>query len=328
MKISVNNQNPILALLMLMVIVATGYLRFGLAPYDNEYFGGRVVPVVAGYLSDIEAAWGAWSLVAAAAMCVAAGMVIGQMGGRFGIYPSKSFMSMPIFGILACGIFISADVLASSLSALLAAMSLRYMCRGYIRDGDLTSMLYAGLCTGSMLLVSTSGAVYVVAALAAVFILSFSSRELLVLFAAMVLPAALCGYVEWLSGREFLGPVAQFAEALCSDSLVMTFGNNAVGALALCGVAGLVFLCAVLRFFADRYVVPVKQRGVFIYNIVLVALSLLAMALPSSSVGDFAVAAVPMSMLMPLLFIRNGVRHSDELYLLMWALYVIHLFYY
>lgn len=328
MKISVERQTPAVALTTLIVIVAASYVRFVAAPFGNELFGSGTMPLLADYLSALSASHRVASVVAAALMTIVAGMLIGQMGSRFRLYPVQTFLSMPIFGFVACGIFISSDVLSSSLTLLLAAMSLKYICRGYLRERDLSAMLYAGLCIGCMLMVSIWGAVYVAAAVSAIFIFSLSARELLVLVLSVLFPPLVCCYAVWALGGDFLLPLLRFREALFAESGVETFGHDAVCALLLCGVAGFTFVCSTVHFLANRFMVSVKSRGILIYNVVLSLYSVAMFALPSSTPADFGVAAVPMSTLMPVLFIREGERLSVILYLSLWVAFILHLLYY
>ena len=328
MNIRVERQTPVMALVTLTAIVVAACVRYAVSPFDNETVSASTLPPLAEWLSAVSGPYRVWSVAAAGVLTVAAGMIVGQTGSRFGLYPSQTFLSMPLFGFVACGIFISHDVLAASLATLLSAMALKYMCRGSLRERDLSAMLYAGLCIGSVVLLSAAGAVYVAGALLAVFVLSFSARELLVLFAAMVLPVALCCYAVWALGGEFATPLMQIREVLFSASGVAAFGSDAVCALLLCGVVGFTFVCSAVLFMANRFMVPLKSRGILIYNLVLSLLSLAMFALPSSTPADFGMAAVPMATIMPVLFIREGGRLPAIIYLLLAALFILHLLYY
>lgn len=317
-----------MALITLVAIAAVGYMRFTVAPFDNETVSARILPPLAGYLSMLSSACPKVCVCLSWLFTIVAGMYIGQMGSRFRLYPTLSFISMPMFGFMACGIFISCDVLSSAFASLMATLALRFICRGYLRERDLSSMLYAGICTGLLLLVSTYGAVYLFAALSALFILSFSAREILVLLIAITLPPLLFCYTEWAFGGDFLSPLTQIESALLTDSGIDSFGNDAVCALLLCGLLGFVFVCSAVHFLMNRFMISLKSRGILIYNIVLSMLSIAMFALPCSTPADFAVAAVPLSTVMPVLFIREGERLSAVLYLSLWVVFILHLFYY
>ncbi|MCH5330547.1 MAG: hypothetical protein J1E04_06225 [Alistipes sp.] len=328
MKIAVEKQTPVTALATLIAIVAASYTRYGTAPFENEEVSARVVPPLAEYLSAFGASHPVVSIIAAAIMTIAAGMIIGIMVSRFNIYPTQTFISMPLYGVVACGIFISRDALSAALSSLLAAMAVRYLVCGYLRERDLSSMLYSGLAVGTMLLVSPSGAAYAVAVMIAVFVLSFSARELLVLMTAAVFPPAVFCYAVWAFGGEFAAPAIRIREALISESGVATFGNDAVAALVLCGLTAFTFVSSAVLFQANRFMVSVKSRGILIYILLLSLLSAAMMFLPSSTPAALAVAAVPMSMIMPVVFIREGERLSAILYLSSAVVFVLHLLYY
>lgn len=328
MNISVEKQTPVMAVVSFAVIVAAAYLRFAVAPYDNETAGAWVLPTAGEYISQVAATYPVWSIVISAALTFAAGIFVVQTGNRFALYPSQTFLSLPLFGFAACGIFISADTLVASLSTFLAAMTLWFICRGYLRERDLSAMLYAGLSIGVMVLVSKSGAVYVAAALSAIFILSFSARELFVLFVAMLLPPALCCYGVWALGGDFIDPVMQFREALIGRSPVGVFGDNAVGALVMCGLLGFVLFFSSMMFLANRFMVSVKSRGILMFGMALACLSVLMTILPSATPAEFAVAAVPVSVILPVWFMREERRFTAILYLSLWIVFALHLFYY
>ena len=327
MRISVEKQTPAMALTAMIVIIVLSSVRHALSPFGNELAGARVVPMVAEYLSAAERAWPITCIAVSALLLTAAGVVVGRIVGRFRLYPVQTFLTMPLFGFVSCGIFISGDMLAASLTSLLGALALNYVCRGYLRERDLSAMLYAGLCIGTMMLISTSGAVYVAAALLAVFILSFSTRELFILLTAIALPVGVNCYAEWALGGDFLTPVLRFRDALLADSGVSSFGDDAVCALVLCGLLGFALVSSTMLFLANRFMVSLKSRGILIYNVVLWLLSVAMFALPSSTPADFAVAAVPMSVIMPVVFIRERERLSAILYLSLWAVFMLHLMY-
>ena len=328
MKVSVDKQTPVAALAMLTAIATASYVRYAVAPYDNEMTGAHQLPPLAGWLRETMVSLPVLSVVSAVVMTVIAGMLIGQMSGRFNIHPSQTFLSMPLYGFMACGIFISGDAVSAAASSLLAAMALKYVCRGYLRERDLSAMLYAGLSIGTMLLVSVSGVVYVIGALSAIFILSFSARELFVLLTAMILPPLFCCYAVWALGGDFFSPLIEVRAALFAESGVDTFGNDAVAALTLCGLSVFVYVCSTVLFLSNRFMVSIKSRGILIYNIVLSLLSLAMFALPSSTPAAFSVAAVPMAIIMPVLFVREEERLSAVLYLSLWVVFILHLLYY
>ena len=328
MKISVEKQTPVAALTTLIVIAAASYVRYAAIPFENERAVAEVLPPLAERFSVLSGSYPIAGVIVAFLLTVFTGMIIGQMGSRFGLYPAQTFLSMPLFGFVACGIFISGDVLSASLTSLLAALAIKYVSRGYLRERDLSSMLYAGLCIGCMLLLSASGVVYAVAAMSAIFILRFSTREMFVLLFAIVFPPAVCCYAVWAFGGEFLSSLIQIREALTAESGADAFGNDAVCALVLCGLCGFTFICSTVLFLANRFMVSIKSRGILIFNIVLSLLSAAIFVLPSSSPSCFAAAAVPMSTIMPVLFIREGERLSVILYLSLWVVFILHLLYY
>lgn len=317
-----------MALTALIAIVAASYVRFAVAPFDNELSTAGIVPPLAEYLSELEAACPIVSLAVSALMTVFTGMIIGQTGGRFRLYSTQTFIAMPLFGLVACGIFIPCDTLSASLSALLASLTLKYLCRGYWRERDLSSMLYAGLSTGLLMLTSVAGVAYLLGAVLAIFILSFSTRELFVLIVAVMLAPALCCYAVWAMGGDFLAPLFRIWDSVSVEAGGEAFGCDAVCALTLCGLVMFVYVSSSALFLANRFMVAIKARAILSYNIVLSMLCVALFALPSATVSCLAVAAVPMSAIMPVFFIRERENLSAWIYVSLWIVFVLHLLYY
>ena len=325
MKISIARHSPVTALTTMTLLTVAAYARFALMPYENERAVAAVKVPVAEWLSMFGESFPVWSLAAAALVTVITGCVVGRMCSRLRLYPTQCFMAMPLYAVAACGVFISSDPLAASLMSLLAALMLNNLGRGYLKGQDLASMLYAGLCIGSMTMLSAPAGVACVAlALLAIPMLSLSFREMMVLiFSTVLAPAAVC-YGVWAFGGEFAGPVMRFAESLVEPSGVAVFGDDAVMALVLCGLLGYTAVCGAVLFFANRFAVALKSRGIHIYIIAAGAVLSSVCALPSATPAMLGVVAVPLSMIMPVMFMNTGERSSLLLYLSLLAAFGAH----
>lgn len=324
---SVARQTPVSALLTMTVITAAGYIRYAVAPFGNEITGAPCESPVAEWLSGFEAGWPALSLILAALTTIAAGTVIGRMCSYFRLYSTQCFLAMPLYALLACGIFVSNSPLPAALASLSTALALNYLGRGYMRGEDLTSALYAGLCIGAVPLLSApAGLLCISITLLAVSMLSLSVREMIVMiFAILLLPALVC-YGAWATGGEFAAPLYDIKMALLSHSGADILGDDSVAALTICGLAGYAVFCSVTLFFANRFVLALKSRRLYIYILVTAVISVAICAIPSSGPAMLGIAAVPLAAVMPTVFVRADNRAATALYIAIVVAFIIHLF--
>lgn len=317
-------QSSISALAMLAFMAVVFGVRFALAPFCCEMqMPGTQAPLAA-LLATLRTAAPAWSLAAATVTTIVAGSVVGRMCIRLKIYATRCFLPMPFYAAVACGIFMSANPLAAALASLMAAVAVNSLCNGYLKENNLTMMLYAGLCTGLLPMLDAAALPFAAVLLAAIPIFSFSPREITVLLASMLLvPAATC-YVGWLCGGEFLQPLYTLAEAFIAPSGIETFGHDAAAALTLCGLVVYAALGSMVIFATDKFSIATKSRRILIYIMILTLASAALFLMPSSSPSLFAVAAVPFSAVMPVFFIKIGERSATLLYGAILLMLIIH----
>lgn len=314
-------------MITLAAVAAICFVRFATAPFDNEAAAAVQAPL-ARILGSFASAWPVTAVIMAAAVAVAAGAVVGHMCTTLEIYSVKSFLPMPLYGVLACGIFISSNPLAASAASLMTALALMYLCYGYLSDRSLPMMLYAGLSLGTIPLLESAATPWVVfAVVAAIPIFALSLREITVLTAALLfMPVAVC-YISWACGGEFSEPLATLLAGIAEPSGIDTFGRDAAAALALCGVAAFIMCGSVFVFIDNRFAVAAKPRRILIYILLLATTCAVLLFLPSSTPALFAVAAVPASAVMPILFTRLGGKDAVRLYILLFATLLLHLFF-
>ena len=211
-------------------------------------------------------------------------------------------------------------------TALTAALALRYLSGAYVRGMDMSKLMYAGVCVGLVPMLYAPAVYVLPLAVIAVMMFGFSLREILVLFAGILLgPLAIC-YLTWFFGGEFVAPVDMFVDALTCQSGYTLGGSDSVVALAAVGVYSFVMLCSAAMFLADKHSVGVKPRGILMFNIVSFVLACAAFLLPSATVGLFAFAALPAAVIMPIMFLRMRETLSLALYSLIVLVFFLHLF--
>lgn len=76
-------------------------------------------------------------------------------------------------------------------------------------------------------------------------------------------------------------------------------------------------MCAVTLVISDKYSLKVKSRVAMRFNGLLLILLVAMFFLPSVTATQFALIAVPASMMLPLIFVRMGVGFTETLYRLL-----------
>ena len=76
-------------------------------------------------------------------------------------------------------------------------------------------------------------------------------------------------------------------------------------------------MCAVTLVISDKYSLKVKSRVAMRFNGLLLILLVAMFFLPSVTATQFALLAVPASMMLPLIFVRMGVGFTETLYRLL-----------
>jgi len=85
----------------------------------------------------------------------------------------------------------------------------------------------------------------------------------------------------------------------------------------LLGVLLVMAMCAVTLIISDKYSLKVKARVAMRFNALMLLLLVGMFLLPSCTATQFALLAVPASMMLPLIFVRMGVGFTETLYRLL-----------
>jgi len=325
MNYSVVRQAPVTALLTLAAVTAVAFVRFSLSPFNDEFITGAPAPLAI-FVDRWQAAHPSWGIALSALIAILTGMTVGLMGAKFGLYPTQCIFSVPLYGLAACGIFISENSLSAAIASFFAASALRHLCGGYFRGQNLTAMLYAGLCTGAIPMFCGAGTIYVPATVIAMYLFALSVREIIVLSGGILfVPLTVC-YVSWAFGGDFLAPLQRLADALIVPSGYTVWGSDAVAALVMIGTFAFAVFCSIALFPSNKYSIATKSRSILVYIIILCILSCAIFLLPSVDVAFFALAAIPAALVMPMIFLKAGDSAALMLYILIISAFAAHLF--
>ena len=237
------------------------------------------------------------------------GILCGRLAVRYGLYPVSSTLTIPLYGLVACGILLGREYLTESVTAFILLLSTQSFFGAVFRASfflGLLPLLYAPLLPLPLLI------------LAAAFCFRRTLREVFVSLCGVILPFLAVCYVAWGQGANPVDIPVGLWHSFVSDSGYRIFANTPPLVPAILGIVLFIVLCAVFFGLISFRAISIKARGMLTYTILLFTVTGSLMAVPSVTPGLLAVAAVPAALLMPLTFIRIQRTVGTLLYLVLY----------
>lgn len=268
-------------------------------------------------LQNLQAKIPTLSAVVWALAAMFTGLSVGRYAAKYNIYPAYTLMAIPVLGVMATAVMVSGDFLVSSVAMLLMLHATKYLHRGIMRSKSFGDLSLSMLCYGAIPLVFAPAAIlYVVLPLLAL-VVHHSWREWVVTVSSLIFPPLAVCYWSWCAGEEFTTPIEQIYTATLAESEFHLFSTLNPASIILLGVIIMMVLCAVSLIISDRYSLKVNSRAVMRFNSLLLLSCMAMFLLPSCTATIFAIIALPVAMLVPLIFVRLGIGFTETLYRLM-----------
>lgn len=265
--------------------------------------------------------WGVWLLCHSVVA-----LTLGRMAIRHNLYAGSSLLAVPLYGVAACGIFVGDNYLASALAALILARAMRNFCVA-CRNGYAFSALFRGaLYLGLLPLITLSAWPLLMMLPLITFLFKRTLREWIVALTGLVLPFGALLYIHWAVTAERWVPLERMSQGLAVDSGISLFADASILLVVQLVVMLAAVLWALFYYLSDIYVATSKVRAILTAHLWLLVLCFASLALPGASVGNLALLAIPMAILLPFLFVRLKRSWANCLYALMLLLAVVRLF--
>ena len=304
MKFDIARQPLVPAFLTLFALAATAVCHLGGYPLPT---GGGVpgeFPLLGGLLHQFQASHPVWARLAAGFMLLFTGMCIGRIAIRYNLYTVGSCLPIPLYAIVACGIFTGENYLTGFAAAMLLALAAKNYCRAFSNGYSFDAIFRASLYLGLLPLVYAPGTPLLLLLPLAVLIFRRTLREAVVAVAGLLLPAAAACYISWGAGGEFTAPLAAVWETVSAGVPLGLFPQVPLPGLLMLGGFALLDLAALLFFLTDIYAAGTKPRFVLFFNTGILILVWALLFSPAATPEVFALLAVPSALLMPVFFVR------------------------
>jgi hypothetical protein len=309
----------------MLLLVAAAFIRFAIAPYGDELIAGEAaLPGV--WVDAFQSKHPFWGVLFSALTVASIATTLGRATSAFGLYKTRTTITIPLYAIVACGIFIASDSLAVVVSVYFVGQMMRYLCGVYVRGTDLNYAFYAGICAALSPLFYAPVLPILLLVPIAMAMFGLSWREIVVMVAGLLLPLSTLCYVGWLCGDEFISPATAFADAVIAPSHYTLWASESVVALMQMGVLLFLVCCGVVSFWGDTHSVAVRPRTIIVFYIISFIISCTAFAMPSATAGLLMLVALPAAVLMPIVLLRLGDRISNLVVIALVLLMILHLF--
>lgn len=267
-------------------------------------------------LLRFQAAFPGWARALTCLLIIITGIRTGHLTVRYNLYTMNTCIAIPLYGVLAGGLTAGIADLPMYAGALFLILSIKNFCRSYSTNYAFDAIFRGAFHLGILLILVPRTLPLVLLLPLAVFHFHRTFRELLVALTGLLLPVLVLCYVNWGAGNEFHAPLWAMGGKLIEGDWLRIFVDIPFGVQLLAGGAVLLLVFALQYFYADLYAVSSRSRSILVYHLEALLLIAAVACLPGASAGIFALAAVPMSVLLPLFFVRAHPGVAQPIYAL------------
>ena len=302
------------AILLLVVILITTAIRSRINLFDievaNSIFPERII-----------------SLTAAMVLLLFGGIVEGKIFPRSGLNKSYSTLPIPIYGLVATGVFVAPNILSTAVVSLCFALAIYLLLRSLHSAEEKDSIFFASFLFGSMVLIYPPCIVFIGVLIASIFILTLSFRQIVIIIVGFLLPIFGASYYMWYIGEEFLTIGNNIIEALFIPQMGSFEQLPYMGIVLMCAIVTLLIGGMIYSFIRpDKMFMLVQVRRALLFFVLILFVTLTMLLFPACDLTFFALLAVPVSILLSFVLGILPNTQSTIAYWLLLLIFVLHLF--
>ena len=311
---AITGKSAIMAILLLVTIVVAAVVRYSVAPFEME-------------ISNGGSSSGTVSIIVAVFLFLFCGFIEGKMLLRSGLSNSYCTLPMPIYGVLACGVFIAPDMVATAAASCCFAIALHLLLRSLHNAEEKDSVFFASILLGATALLYPPCVVLVAVIPIAIFTLALTLRQSILMFVGYSLPLFAASYVVWYGGVEYAYFWQEFYESLLLAQMT-TVAHIPYVAIALVAFVAVILLGGAVYTMARPnkiFMLTRVRRSLYLFLFVMFV-SLMMVFVPACDLSAFAIIAVPTTVLLSFVFgvLPNNI--STIGYWILLVVFFIHLF--
>ena len=311
---AITGKSALMAILLLVAILLAAAVRYVLAPFEVE-------------LADSEFRVRTISFILAMFLFLCSGIIAGKILPRSGLSKGYCTLPIPLYGVLACGLFVAPDTLSAATASLCFAEALYLLLRSLHSAGEKDSVFFASMLLGVMVLLLPTSIVLVATIPIAIFTLALSLRQALLMVVGYVLPLLGASYIVWYKGGTFFDFWQNFYSAFMSPQMT-DFENIPYLSVVFVVFIVLVLLCGVVyaAMRPDKMFMLSRIRRALYLFLWVSLLSMTMLLVPACSLSVCVIVAVPVSILLSFVLGILPSNYATIAYWVVLLLFVLHLF--
>lgn len=289
---------------------ATAAVSFAATAGDGLWMPGEL-------LMRFQSAFPKWAQALTCLLIVATGTRTGYLPVRYNLYPVNTYLAMPFFGIIACGLDVGHIDLYTFVCAFLLILSIRNFCRSYSPNFAFDPIFRGSLYLGTLVILCPKALPLLLLLPLALVQFHRTLRELIIAVAGVLLPVLTLCYVDWGAGHPFFAPLLAMGQELPQGEFLRLFFDMPLRAQLLGGGVLFFIVCALVSFRSELYVTGVKAQRLVAFHLEAFLLVLAIAMLPGAPTLLFALAAIPAAVLLPWFFVQTHPIVAQPVYLIL-----------
>lgn len=184
------------------------------------------------------------------------GILCGRLAVRYGLYPVSSTLTIPLYGLVACGILLGREYLTESVTAFILLLSTQSFFACFRNGYAIGAVFRASFFLGLLPLLYAPLLPLPLLILAAAFCFRRTLREVFVSLCGVILPFLAVCYVAWGQGANPVDIPVGLWHSFVSDSGYRIFANTPPLVPAILGIVLLSYSAPYFRthqFPCDKY---------------------------------------------------------------------------
>lgn len=254
------------------------------------------------------------------------GISLGRLTLRYNLYGTGTCLAISLYGVTLLGTMRSGEFFPAIVSSMLLMLAFKNYCLSYCNGFGFDRIFRGSLFISLLVLVYPAAAPLILLLFFVVRLFNRTTRELIVALAGLLFPIALLCYLNWALGGSLMAPLVNWYGAYMSGEWGGVVLHATLVEQIYCAVLLVVTLFSLALFRTNRYNVNTKARHILRLCGRLLLLTLCTFAMPAASTVSLALMAVPVTLLLPVLFIRVHQPLAQTLYPLLLAASVAALF--
>lgn len=319
MKFNITRQPLALAILTLIVLACLAVAN------ADATATAPATECLGGYITLFQNLYPVIAKLTAVIIIVATGMILGRISVRYNLFGSHTYIAIPVYGLIACVSPVNNNFLLQFFIALLFVLAIQNYIYGFRTGYGFGNLFRGALFLGIIPLLYPQSTAILLLMPIMIFVFKRTGREFVVATAGEILPIFTVCYIKWCNGGSFLSPIKQIGTVFGSGGNMDAINNTSIFLLAYFSLIVIFVVIAIILFSSNIYSIGFKSRSILIFNIIALPIIASSFLHFGASTHTIALMAAPISMIIPVFFLRVHTLIATSCYVVILVLCILNL---